>query len=179
MTEIGNVYGLALYQLAAEEDVSEEILGQIDALDESFRQEPGFLRLLSSPTLSKEERCQVLDDSFGKNLHHYLLNFMKILAEKGYMGSFSDCRKAYLRQYNSDHNIVSVTAVTAVPLTQERHSALREKLSRITGKTVHLQNRLDPQCLGGVRLDYDGQQMDDTVAHRLGAIRNLLKNTVL
>lgn len=179
MTEIGNVYGLALYELAAEESASEEILEQMDALDESFRQEPGFLRLLSSPTLSKEERCQILDDSFGGSINRYLLNFMKILTGKGYIGSFSDCRKAYLRQYNADHNIVSVTAVTAVPLTQEQHSALTDKLSRTTGKTVLLQNRLDPQCLGGVRLDYDGQQMDDTVAHRLGAIRDLLKNTVL
>lgn len=179
MTEIGNVYGLALYDLAAEEGMSEEILGQMDALDESFRQEPGFVRLLSSPTLSKEERCRILDDSFRGKLNRYLLSFMKILTEKGYMGSFSDCRKAYLRRYYTDHNIVSVTAVTAVPMTREQTSALREKLSRTTGKTVLLQNRLDPQCMGGVRLDYDGQQMDDTVAHRLGALRDLLKNTVL
>lgn len=179
MTEIGNVYGLALYELAAQEDISEEILGQMDVLSDSFRQEPGFLRLLSSPTLSKQERCRILDDCFSGSLNRYLLNFMKILTEKGYMGSFSDCRKAYLRQFNADHNIVSVTAVTAIPLTQEQQSALKDKLSRATGKTVLLQNRLDPQCLGGVRLDYDGQQIDGTVAHRLDAIRDLLKNTVL
>lgn len=179
MTEIGNAYGLALYELAVEEGVSEEILAQMTALDDSFRQEPGFVRLLSSPSLSKEERCRILDDSFGGRIHRYLLNFMKILTEKGYMGSFSDCRKAFLRRYYADHNIVSVTAVTAVPLTRGQTDALTEKLSRATGKTVLLQNRLDPQCLGGVRLDYDGLQMDDTVAHRLGAIRDLLKNTVL
>ncbi len=179
MTEIGNVYGLALYDLAAEENMSEEILGQMNVLDDSFRQEPGFIRLLCSHTLSKEERCRILDDSFQGKLNRYLLNFLKILTEKGYMGSFSDCRKAYLRRYYTDHNIVSVTAVTAVPMTREQTASLKEKLSRTTGKTVLLQNRLDTQCMGGVRLDYDGQQMDDTVAHRLAALRDLLKNTVL
>lgn len=179
MTQIGNLYGPALYELAAEENVSEEILAQMTALDDGFRQEPDFTRLLSSPSLSKEERCRILDDSFGGRIHRYLLNFMKILTEKGYMGSFSDCRKAFLRRYYADRNIVSVTAVTAVPLSREQTDALTEKLSRTTGKTVLLQNRLDPRCLGGVRLDYDGQQLDDTVAHRLGAVRDLLKNTVL
>ena len=56
---------------------------------------------------------------------------------------------------------------------------LSEKLGRITGKQIELHNRIDPSCLGGVRLDYDGQRLDDTVAHRLENIRNLLKNTVL
>ena len=39
--------------------------------------------------------------------------------------------------------------------------------------------RVDPQVLGGVRLDYDGKRLDDTVSHRLDAVRRLLKNTVL
>ena len=30
-----------------------------------------------------------------------------------------------------------------------------------------------------VRLDYDGQRLDDTVSHRMDTIRDLLKNTVL
>ena len=49
----------------------------------------------------------------------------------------------------------------------------------MTGKTILLANRVDPTCLGGVRLDYDGQRLDDTVSHRLDSVRELLKNTVL
>ena len=49
----------------------------------------------------------------------------------------------------------------------------------MTGKTISLTNRIDPDCLGGIRLDYDGTRMDDTVLHRLESVRKLLKNTVL
>ena len=56
---------------------------------------------------------------------------------------------------------------------------LAEKLNMITGKQIELHNRIDPSCLGGVRLDYDGQRLDDTVSHRLDAIRNVLNKTVL
>ena len=179
MTQAGIVYGEALYDLAKSENLSEEILSQITVLAESFREEPDFLRLLAAPNLSKGERCEILDRSFRDKVHPYVLNFLKILTEKGYVRHFADCCDAYQDCYNRDNGILPVTAVTAVPLTRPQVAKLTEKLSVLTGKTVSLTNRVDPKILGGVRLDYDGKRLDDTVSHRLDAVRGLLKNTVL
>ena len=74
---------------------------------------------------------------------------------------------------------MAVNAVSAVALTETQRQALTEKLSRITGKTIRLNNRIDPDCLGGVRLDYDGKRVDGTVQNRLNAIHKMLENTVL
>ena len=179
MTQIGNVYGEALYSLAREEGLSDAVLQELKLLRDAFTQEPDFVRLLSAPNLSKEERCDILDRSFRGKVQPYVLNFLKILTEKGYMHHFTHCCEAYTRHYNEDHNILSVRAVTAVPLTDRQAQALTQKLTRMTGKTILLDNRVDTTCLGGVRLDYDGQRLDDTICHRMESIRELLKNTVL
>ena len=179
MTEAGSVYGLALYDLAKSEGLTEQILKELDVLRQSFDEEPAFLKLLSTPTLTKQERCDILDNSFRGKLQPYLLNFLKILTEKGYIRYFSQCCDAYRDQYNRDHGILPVTAVTAVPMTEAQQKRLTAKLEALTGKNVELHSRIDPSCLGGVRLDYDGKRLDDTVAHRLDAVRTLLKNTVL
>ena len=179
MTQIGSVYGEALYELACSEGLDKAILDELKVLDESFHQEPGFVKLLCSHSVSKQERCQVLDDSFRGKVNQYLLNFLKVLTEKGYMHHFTHCCEAYTRHYNEDHNILSVRAVTAVPLTDKQAQALTQKLTRMTGKTILLDNRVDATCLGGVRLDYDGRRLDDTICHRMESIRELLKNTVL
>lgn len=179
MTEVGSVYGEALYDLALSEGLSAPILKELDVLRQSFDAEPGFLKLLSTPTLTKQERCQILDGSFRGKVQPYVLNFLKILTEKGYMRHFSDCCAAYRDHYNRDNGILPVTAVTAIPLTADQKKRLTEKLSTITGKRIELNSRIDPQVLGGVRLDYDGKRLDDTIAHRLDAIRGVLKNTVL
>ncbi len=173
------VYGQALYDLAKEENLSKEILQEISVLQECFVQTPEFIRLLSTPNLSKQERCQILDDSFRGKVQPYVLNFLKILMEKGYMRQFSDCYKAYRESYNEDNGILPVKAVTAVPLSEEQRKKLSDKLAQITGKSIELNNQVDPECLGGVRLDYDGKRVDDTVSHRLDAVRSMLKNTVL
>ena len=179
MTEAGNVYGESLYELAKEESVCAPIAQQLTALRESFHQEPDFIRLLSSPSLTKAERCQILDDSFRGKVHPYVLNFLKILTEKGYMRYFGDCCDAFTGHFDQDNGIVRVTAVTAVALTETQSARITEKLNRITGKQIRLHNRIDPAVLGGVRLDYDGQRLDDTVSHHLDAVRELLSKTVL
>lgn len=179
MTQAASYYAQALYALAKDEGLDGQILGELDVLKQVFDREPEFVRLLSVPNLPKAERCGILDESFRGSVHIYVLNFLKILTEKGYMRQFSDCCKAYREQYNLDNGILTVQAVTAVELTEDQSARLKEKLAAITGKTVALVNRVDPAVLGGVRLDYDGKRVDGTVKNRLDAIGNMLKNTVL
>ena len=179
MTEVGSVYGEALYDLASAEGLGEKISEELTVLRESFDREPGLIRLLGVPNISKQERCQILDECFRGRIAPYTLNFMKILTEKGYIRHFSDCCCAYREQYNADNGILPVTAMTAVPLSDDQKKRLTEKLTKLTGKTIELHCRIDPNCLGGMRLDYDGKRLDDTVSHRLEAVRSALKNTVL
>lgn len=179
MTGAGSVYGEALYDLAKAESLSDDILKQLQVLSQSFDREPDFLRLLCAPALSKQERCGILDESLGGHVHPYVLNFLKILTEKGYARQFPQCVKAYRERYNADNGILPVTAITATALSEKQAEKLTQKLSQLTGKTVELTNRIDAAVLGGIRLQYSGKQLDDTVRHRLDAIRDTLKNTAL
>lgn len=179
MTEVATTYGQALYDLARDEGLSRQLLSELSALAQSLRGEPGFIQLLSAPNIPLEERIRILDSSFRGKLHPYVLNFLKLLTEQGYMRHFDRCCRHFRQQYNRDNGIVTVTAYTAVPLTEELRGKLTKKLSTVTGKTIELECRIDPETLGGVRLDWGGKQVDGTVRRRLEDIRGLLKNTVL
>ena len=175
----GAVYGQSLYLLAKEEGLEAEILQQVKVLAECFDQQPDYLKLLSSHDLPKEERLDILHRDFGEKVHIYVLNFLKLLTEKGYIRHFSDCCKAYSQQYNTDKGILAVRAVSAVALTDAQKAKLTQKLTAMTGKTVELSCKVDTAVLGGVRLQYDGQQVDGTVRNYLQEIENTLKNTVI
>ena len=179
MSQVASNYGQALFDLVKEEQLDTQVLQELSALQEAFAREPDFITLLSAPNLSKQERCDILEKSFRDQVHNYVLNFMKILTEKGYLRHFADCCKTYRDQYNEENGILPVVAVTAISLTGEQVVRLSDKLARVTGKKIDLANRVDPSCLGGVRLEFDGKQLDDTVAHRMASIGSLLKNTVL
>ena len=179
MTEVATTYGQAMYDLARDEGKSQQILAELSVLDQSLSAEPEFIQLLSSPNIPKEERVQILDNSFQGKLDPYVLNFLKVLTEKGYMRHFSGCCQFYRQCYNKDNGIMPVVAYTAVALSDELRRKLTAKLSTVTGKTIELDCRIDPETLGGVRLDFDGRPGDGTVRRRLEDIRSILKNTVL
>lgn len=179
MSSVATVYGQALYDLAKEEGVEKTVLQQLAALDESFSAEPDFVRLLCAANLSKGERCDIVDSSFRGRVEPCLLNFLKLMTERGYMRHFSACCKVCKGLYNADQGILEVRAVTAIELTEDQKSRLSKKLATVTGKKIDLQCTVDSHVLGGVRLDYEGKRLDDTVQHRLDSIRTLLANTVL
>ena len=69
--------------------------------------------------------------------------------------------------------------MTAIALSQSQVQRLTDKLHSITGKQILLSNQVEPALLDGVRLDYDGKQLEDSIALRMQNLRQLLKNTVL
>jgi F-type H+-transporting ATPase subunit delta len=137
------------------------------------------LKLLSSANVPKQDRTQILDESFREKVHIYVLNFLKLLTEKGYIRHFSACYRAYREQYNEDKGILEVSAVAAISLTDSQKERLAEKLTAITGKQIDLICKVDPAVLGGIRLNFDGKQVDGTVKGRLDAMAKALHDTVL
>ena len=179
MTQAANTYAQALYDLAKEENLGKTVLSELAVLKGVFAENPEYSKLLSAPDIPKQERCGILDQAFRGRVHPYVLNFLKILTEKGYIRHFPDCCEAYRGFYNADNGILVVKAVSAVALTQAQKLKLTEKLTATTGKQIDLQCSVDAAALGGLRLQYDGKQVDGTVKTKLDAIGKLLKNTVL
>ncbi len=171
------IYAKSLYSLGAEEKISDVLLKEIESVRDIFRSEPDFVRLLALPSLSKEERTQMLDTCLRGKIHPYLLNFLKILTEHGLICQFPQCCDAYREIYNEDNGILTANVVSAVALTDDQKTAIKEKLDKRTGKNVQLCCKVDPDCIGGIRVDYQDQRIDGTVAGRLASMTKQLDNT--
>lgn len=171
MTETARMYGGSLYDLAAEEGLETRILGELDEVVKIFKANPDYLRLLSTPSIPKKERCGLLDEALRDQVHLYVLNFLKILCEKGTLRELPGCARAYRIRYNKAHGILEATATSAVLLTAEQTASLHAKLEKLTGKTIDLKTKVDAKVLGGIRLDIEGTELDGTVQNRLAALR--------
>ena len=179
MTEIARMYGGSLYDLAAEEGLETRILGELDEVVKLLKANPDYLRLLSTPSIPKKERCGLLDEALRGQVHLYVLNFLKILCEKGTLRELAGCARAYRVRYNEAHGILEATATSAVAMTEEQTAALHQKLEALTGKAIDLQTKVDPAVLGGIRLDIDGTELDGTVQNRLAGLRKSIAAAAL
>ena len=174
MTEFGREYGEGLYALCAEEHIERDALREVQALKASFRENEDFLRLLGNMTLSKEQRVAIVDDTLRGSVHEYVLNFLKLLVERGAIHEFAECADAYRACYNRDHGVVEAEVTTAQPLNDGQRQKLIEKLQSMTGKEIVIKEKVDASVLGGVLLQMEGKRYDNTVAHRLNAIKQAM-----
>ena len=179
MTETARMYGGSLYDLAAEEGLETRILGELEQAAQLLKANPDYLRLLSTPSIAKKDRCGLLDEALRGQVHLYVLNFLKILCEKGTLRELSGCARAYRLRYNQAHGILEATATSAVPMTAQQTQALHAKLEKLTGKTIDLKTKVDPGVLGGIRLDMEGTELDGTVQNRLAALRRDIASVAL
>ncbi len=179
MTNTGSLYGKSLYDLAVSEDLSERVMKEMETVQDLFAEYPDYVRLLLEPSIPKKERLGLLDQAFGDALHPYLLNFLKILTERGILREFRSCEKCYRGLYNEAHGITEANVVSAVDLDPERQEKLKKRLEEMSGKEVILHVRTDPQVLGGIRVEMEGKLYDGTVRGRLSDLRRKLDETVL
>ncbi len=175
MSNISRAYADALYEICIEENSLEEIMQQSAQLAEIMAANPEFVKLLNAPTVTKEEKTDLVDKVFSGKINKSLLNFIKVMVERKdtqeINASFADFEKLY----NKHNNIEKATATTAVPMSDEQKAKLVAKLNALTGKNVVLTNIVDPACIGGVILQFADIQYNDSVAGKLEILRNQLK----
>lgn len=172
-------YGGALYDLAREEALEQQILQELHEVSELFRQNPDYARLLMEPSIEKAERAKLIDEAWGGNIHPYTVNFLKLLCDNGTICSLPDCFHAFRARYNRDYGIIDVRAVTAIPLSPAQTARLKEKLEAKCKKKVELTVRTDASLLGGIRLELPDKQLDGSVQSHLNQIQQLLENSAI
>ena len=174
----GGEYGKALFMLSEEENTTEQVLLDVSVAASVFKNEPQYIKLLDTPALSKAEKLELIDSAFS-SLDNSVVNLIKMLCEKHSVFAFPEVEKSYTALYNESRGIEQVTAVTAVPMSEEQILKMKEKLEAMTGKTIVITNTVMPEILGGVKLRYSGIQLDGSVRTRLDAFEASLKNIVI
>lgn len=179
MTQTARLYGGSLYDLAAEEQLTDTIMEQMGEIQKLFWENPDYVKLLMEPSIPQEERNDLIEKAFGDGAERYLVNFMKILCERNILREFSGCCEEFVRRYNADHNIAETVVTSAVALKEEQAEALRKKLEEISGKQISLTQKVDPSVLAGLKVELEGKQLDGTVQGRLAGVSKKLNEIII
>ena len=174
----GGEYGKALFMLTEERNTTETALADVLTADTIFKETPDYVKLLDTPAITKAEKLSLCDEAFG-SLDEDVRNLIKMLCEKHSVHTFRDVCRVYIALYNESRGIVEVEAVTAIKMTDAQIEALRKKLAVETGKTIIINNTIEPEILGGIKLRYLGRQLDGSLKTRLDNFEKSLKNTVI
>ena len=171
-------YGDALFMLAKELDEIDSVKNDFDTLCEVLEQNSEYLKLLDTPSLSREERVKLVDSAFS-SLNRNLVNMVKILTERRLVYLIHKIRDAYMSAYDEHYCIERVEAISAIPLNTEQLKKLQLKLEKATGKQIVVTNTIDSSIIGGMKLRYLGIQLDGSIKTKLDNFEKSLKDLVI
>jgi F-type H+-transporting ATPase subunit delta len=159
--------------------------GELDQLeDEIFRfartvAANGELELaLSDPAISNQARDALLDDLLGSRINQTGLAVVKYVLNNRRGRSVSDSLDDLVRVAASRRGHLLAEVTSALPLDESQRVRLTKILEGIYGRTITLQNEVDPSVIGGIAVQVGDDLIDGTVAESLEQARRRLTQGV-
>jgi F-type H+-transporting ATPase subunit delta len=168
--ELAEVYSRALFEVAQEKDVLDDIheqLGQFaDELDTNRDMQVFFF----SPYFSSQEKkdgisklVEVAEENF--------VRFLELLAERHRMPALFRIRRAFDALYAEERKLLPVTVTSAVELDENIVKEIGRKIEEQTGRKVDLTAKVDPYVIGGLVMRVGNIVMDGSIRARLERLR--------
>ena len=174
MTQTSREFAEALFELAMGDGNTEEVSAALDLIEREMAENPGYLSLLASPALSREERKASLSQVFGERIPRTALALLQMMVSRGHAREIGEMIRAW-RVLEREHRGESVARVTsAVALTERERKALQSRLDQIFNRKMVLQYTVDPALIGGIRVEAEGKVMDGSLQNRLRQIKEVM-----
>ena len=164
---IGNIYGNALFEVCCEENCLDEVYGELGSVrDIIFSQgQEEYVELLEN------EKRAALEKVFMGRVQPVTLNFLCLVSEKGRIRFLPEICAKFKELYEKHNNIIEVTAVTAMPLSERLRDKLVAKLEAVSGAKIVLVEKVDKSLMGGIVLRYSDAEIDGSVRTKLDDIK--------
>ena len=169
---VAATYGSAMFEVARDLSKIEAVDEDLTALDQIFQDEPDFFNLVCNPGIDAQGKKDALKAVLEGRVDKELLNFLFILIDKRRIGGFHAIVKAYRAQVNANLGISIGTVYSALPLQGDRLKRLEAETCKLLKKNVRLENRIDGDIIGGVRIFIEGRLIDASVRTRLDTLKD-------
>ncbi len=157
-------YAKAFFRLARSLDRIKEMGRELSLCAEVLSGDASVERFWTRPVASLERKERILSgalDSLGEAVGDRTRRFMHVLLKNGRLGLIEQIHAAYSRMAEAAAGKVPVEVRTAMPLDEERRTALEGALSAKFGGSVILEVKEDASLLAGLTVRardvlYDG-----------------------
>jgi F-type H+-transporting ATPase subunit delta len=135
-----------------------------------------LVRVLTNPAIPASRKRAVIEQLIARAgaLPPPVVKVLLLLADRDRLSLLPDVVHAYETRLMDHQNVVRAEVVTAVALPEGRMAAIRQGLSRATGRDVHLAARVDPSIIGGAVARIGSTVYDGSVTRQLERMREAL-----
>jgi len=160
-------YADALFQLGEEKNTLETLKNDLIVVKEVFSNNKQLDTFLAHPSVGNEKKQQVLDKAFD-GLHVDVLHTLKLLLERGRTGIVSSIVDDFIQLVNDKKGIAEAKVYSVRELSALERDKLKQTFAkRFNKKDIHLINIVDPEILGGIKVQVGNTIFDGSLKRKL------------
>ncbi|KRL54222.1 MAG: F0F1 ATP synthase subunit delta [Furfurilactobacillus sp.] len=173
-SQVARRYGRAMFDAANEKQQLEPVYDELIQVQGVFQSVPNLGTVLTGAGLQNPEKEALLKPLLSSTspLVH---NFLQMLFDYGRLDDTVAIIDEFKRLYDEQNQTVYADVTTAVSLDETQKQRLADSIAkRVGAKTVHVNQIVNPDIIGGVIVNSNNTVIDGSIRTRLAHIRQSL-----
>ncbi len=172
--EVARKYAQALFGAAKEKGLIDKAYEQFNDLKAFIASDSLLLDFLNAPQVLEEHKEELVRNVFRERIERLFVEFLIVLVEKHRIAFLPEVIDEFTRLVEAEKGIGRATVTTATPLNEKEKSGLVTKLTAKTGLKIELEEKVDPDILGGMIVILHNEIIDGSVRRGLDLLEEQL-----
>jgi len=133
---------------------------------------PEFAHLLASPVIKDDKKASIVAAVLKDKVSVSTWAFITLVIQKNRAQYLGQIAEAFVAQYAAINGIHEVLLTTAIALDDNTQKMIVDKLKAAANfDKVKLNNKINPDIIGGFILEFDNKLIDASVSRRLNDLK--------
>ena len=170
-------YALALYELAKENSDLPKVEEGMKAIDKLIRESSDFKEMILSPTISKENKQEVIFSIAEKNNFSQILKkFLGFIAIKNRLFFLNKITDSFLNLVSNAKGELKAKLISSKKLSIEEKQKINDELSKDFKSQLNIDYKHDPDLIAGLIIQIGSVMVDTSIKTKLKKLdKNMLE----
>ena len=168
--KIARSYAAAIFELAEEQALTEKVFKDMELILQVLEENPQLQKVLASPVIRSSKKSEILKALFATHLNELTMRFLKLLVKSLRVLYLDVISNQFITLYKIHKGIKDVSFVSVVALKDESRLLLKEKLRSDLNAEIELEEKIDPQIIGGFIVQVDDRRYDASLRSKLNRL---------
>lgn len=169
-------YAKALLELTSGQE--NEIIEYLDTILNIVFQDQEIKNFFLNPAINRSYKIQTIKKIFSSEMPEILVNFLCVLANKERLDLLPIINEIYKYYYDQKNNILPIKVITAFEIDTDYKKYIQSVLDQYFNKKTDITFVVRPQIIGGIIIQAEGKEIDNSILTKLKLLNKNLNVTV-
>jgi len=175
---VGKRYARALLEAARERGLIAEVAQELKLVAAAVEETDGFQNVWENPSFSAAVKKQMIESVLAGKVSEVVINTIKLMVDKGREDLLGTLSEQYAEAANEALGQAVAQVYSVAPLTEDDMKSVAATFSQLTGKTIIVENIVNPGLLGGLQVRIGDRLYDGSLSGKLQRLGKTLSQNV-